>query len=113
MPRLTPYAPRCKRPAAARALLANLPIDAPADVFLSRLALERRIRVFVARPKLASQKPEFDPCNGTPRILCRRPRMHNTPACTTHPACARGYRLRPRSIVTTGNGDIEHTNVYK
>mmetsp|Transcript_50962 Transcript_50962/g.150237 ORF Transcript_50962/g.150237 Transcript_50962/m.150237 type:complete len:98 (+) Transcript_50962:2-295(+) len=62
-------------PAAARALLSNLPINAPVDVFISRLTLERKVRSFVARPKLACQKPEFDACSG--------------------------------------NGDIEHTNVYK
>lgn len=62
-------------PAAARALLSNLPINAPVDVFISRVTLERKVRSFVARPKLACQKPEFDACSG--------------------------------------NGDIEHTNVYK
>lgn len=37
--------------------------------------IERKIRSFVACPKLACQKPEFDACSG--------------------------------------NGDIEHTNLYK
>ncbi|KAL1521068.1 hypothetical protein AB1Y20_022623 [Prymnesium parvum] len=62
-------------PAAARKLLSHLPINAPVDVFISRMTLERHIRSFVVTPKLACQKPEFDACSG--------------------------------------NGDIEHTNVYK
>lgn len=48
-------------PAAARLLLEGLPIDAPADVFLSRHFYERRLCALVARPPLARQ---VDPYRG-------------------------------------------------
>ena len=42
-------------PEAARTLLAHLPIDAPADCFLAKHVLNRRLRALVAKPKLARQ----------------------------------------------------------
>ncbi len=42
-------------PAGARALLAHLPVDAPADNFIARLVHARSIRALVALPQLAVQ----------------------------------------------------------
>lgn len=48
-------------PAAARVLLAGLPIDAPVDVYLSRHFYERRLCGLVLEPQLAKQ---HDPYHG-------------------------------------------------
>ena len=42
-------------PAAARKLLTLLPVDGPADVYLSRLLLERKLRARMCRPRLVCQ----------------------------------------------------------
>jgi GR25 family glycosyltransferase involved in LPS biosynthesis len=47
-------------PAAARMLLTCLPINAPVDVWLSRMFLERRLRALVARPRLAWQAAPYE-----------------------------------------------------
>ena len=69
-PLLAPCAPSSPR-IAPLGLAATQPPHHPCAL----QTLDRKIRSFVARPKLACQKPEFDACSG--------------------------------------NGDIEHTNVYK
>jgi len=47
-------------PAAARVLLTCLPIDGPVDCYLSRLFLERKLRAFYARPRLAVQAQPYE-----------------------------------------------------
>ena len=49
-------------PPAARALLAEMPIDCPVDNFISRAVLERRVRAFVVLPNLVSQSSPY--CRG-------------------------------------------------
>mmetsp|Transcript_441 Transcript_441/g.1241 ORF Transcript_441/g.1241 Transcript_441/m.1241 type:complete len:381 (+) Transcript_441:38-1180(+) len=47
-------------PAAARKLLTELPVDGPADVYLSRLLLERKLRAFMSRPRLVYQAAPYE-----------------------------------------------------
>ena len=47
-------------PAAARILVANLPVDGPVDVFISRLILEREVRAIVAVPALVWQADAYN-----------------------------------------------------
>ena len=49
-------------PAAARKLLANLPIEGPVDCFLSLMFLQSKLRAFVVRPRMAWQADAY--CNG-------------------------------------------------
>ena len=49
-------------PAAARQLLAQLPVDAPADCFLSRLTISGMLTAIVVQPNLAWQANPY--CNG-------------------------------------------------
>jgi GR25 family glycosyltransferase involved in LPS biosynthesis len=46
-------------PAAARALLAGLPLDAPVDNFISRLVVQRRLRALVVVPHLVGQTSPY------------------------------------------------------
>ena len=50
-------------PAAARELLAHLPIDCPTDCYISKLVLEGRITAVVGTPCLAEQRDPY----GLPR----------------------------------------------
>ena len=47
-------------PVAARILMANLPVDGPVDVFISRLILERDVRAIVAVPALVWQADAYN-----------------------------------------------------
>ncbi|EOD17496.1 hypothetical protein EMIHUDRAFT_454642 [Emiliania huxleyi CCMP1516] len=47
-------------PAAARKLLTLLPVDGPADVYLSRLLLERKLRALMCRPRLVCQAAPYE-----------------------------------------------------
>ena len=83
-------------PEAARTLLAHLPIDAPADCFLAKHVLNRRLRALVAKPKLARQARAR--CHGIRRDVARSREL--TRVCThaqASPYC---------------DGNIEHTNIY-
>jgi hypothetical protein len=47
-------------PAAARVLVASLPVDAPVDNFLARHVLYGRVRALVAQPMLAMQEAPYE-----------------------------------------------------
>ena len=46
-------------PAAARELLAHLPVDSPTDCYISKLVLEGRITAVVACPQIAEQRDPY------------------------------------------------------
>ena len=47
-------------PAAARVLLAHLPIDSPTDCYIAKLVLEGKITAMVATPALAEQRDPYE-----------------------------------------------------
>ena len=51
--------PSVEPPAAARVLLAHLPVDCPTDCYISRLVLEGHVTAVVACPQIAEQRDPY------------------------------------------------------
>ena len=96
-------------PAAAKALLARLPVDCPTDCYISKLVLEGFITAVVACPQIAEQvcphaipsaRPDATP--PIPRPLPKPERASARPA-----PCFLRFQRDPYE-----KGDIKHTNIY-
>jgi len=66
-------------PAAARNLLAAMPIDAPVDCFMSRQVLSNRVRALVAVPALAWQGDAYHNGNIVHTNVYKPPRVNKPP----------------------------------